>query len=51
MFLVAQPEEIGDGIIRAIDKKRDSIYLPFFWRYIMLIIRSIPEYIFKRLSL
>ncbi|MDX1334168.1 MAG: SDR family oxidoreductase [Gammaproteobacteria bacterium] len=51
MFLVAQPEDIGDGIIRAMEKKKDTIYLPFFWRYIMLIIRSIPEQLFKRLSL
>lgn len=51
MFLVAQPEDIGEGIVRAQEKGKDAVYLPGFWRYIMLIIRSIPEKIFKRLGL
>lgn len=51
MFLVAQPEEVGEGIIRAQEKGKDAVYLPGFWRYIMLIIRAIPERFFKRLGL
>lgn len=51
MFLVASPQDIGRSIVRAIEKRRDTIYLPWFWRYIMLIIRHIPEFIFKRLKL
>ena len=50
-FLYAKPEGIAEGIVSAIDKKRDVVYLPFFWRYIMLIIRALPEPLFKRLSL
>ncbi len=50
MFLVASPEDIATSLIKAADKKRNVIYTPFFWRYIMLIIRSIPEFIFKKLS-
>lgn len=49
--LWATPDDIGRGIIRAVNHKRDVVYLPWFWRIIMLIIRSIPEAIFKRLSL
>lgn len=49
--LWAQPEAIAGGILRAIEAKRDVVYLPWFWRWIMLIIRHIPERIFKRLSL
>lgn len=45
------PETIARGIMRAIDKRKDVVYLPFFWRYIMLIIKLIPERIFKKLSL
>jgi len=45
------PAKIAEGIVRAIDKKRDVVYLPGFWRYIMLIIKLIPEKIFKRMSL
>ena len=49
--LWAQPEAIAQGILAGIKKGRHVVYLPFFWRYIMLIIRLIPETIFKRLSL
>jgi len=45
------PEVISKGIYTAIKKKREVTYLPFFWRYIMIIIKSIPEKIFKYLSL
>jgi short-subunit dehydrogenase len=50
-ILWASPETVGKGIYRAINKKRDIVYLPWFWRWIMLVILSIPERIFKRLSL
>jgi short-subunit dehydrogenase len=51
LFLVASPWEIGEKIVRALEGSRDVVYLPWFWRYIMLIIRLIPEPLFKRLSL
>jgi len=50
LFLVASPEDVAVDLFRAVDKKRDVIYTPWFWRYIMLIIRAIPERIFKKLS-
>jgi hypothetical protein len=50
-LLWAQPEAIAAGILRAIEKRRDVVYLPWFWRWIMLIIRHVPERVFKRLSL
>jgi len=50
-LLWAKPETIAKGIVRAIDKQKHEIYTPFFWRFIMLIIRSIPESIFKKLGL
>lgn len=51
LFLVASPQDIGARIVRALDKSSDVVYLPWFWRYIMLIIRHVPERIFKRLKL
>ena len=50
-LLWAQPEAIAKGIVSAIDKRKNEVYLPCFWSLIMLIIRHIPESIFKRLSL
>ncbi|MDF0597158.1 SDR family oxidoreductase [Psychromarinibacter halotolerans] len=51
MFLVASPDKVAADILKAVRKKRNVIYTPFFWRYIMLIIRSVPEPIFKKLSI
>jgi decaprenylphospho-beta-D-erythro-pentofuranosid-2-ulose 2-reductase len=39
------------SIVAAIDKRRDSLYVPFQWQPIMFIIRNIPESIFKKLNL
>ncbi len=50
MFLVAPPEKVAADILRAVDRRRNVIYTPFFWRWIMLVIRAIPEPIFKKLS-
>jgi short-subunit dehydrogenase len=49
LFLVASPESVAKGIFKAIAKGKDVVYLPGFWRFIMLVVRSIPEAIFKRL--
>lgn len=50
-LLWATPEQVAKGITRAMRKQRDVVYLPWFWRWIMLVIRSIPERVFKRLTL
>ena len=51
LFLVASPDDVANDIWRAISKKRNTIYTPWFWRYIMLIIMHIPEFIFKKLKI
>ncbi len=48
--LWATPEAVAAGILRAIDKRRDVVYLPGFWAPIMLVIKHLPERIFKRLK-
>jgi short-subunit dehydrogenase len=49
--LWAQPGRIAAGIVDAIDRGRSVVYLPWFWRPIMLVIRLIPEPLFKRIPL
>lgn len=51
LFLVAKPERVAKDIIKAIKKNKSVLYTPFFWKWIMLIIKLIPEKMFKRLSL
>ena len=48
--LFSSPASVGRGIVRAIDGRRDVVYLPWYWRFIMLIVRMIPEPLFKRMS-
>jgi hypothetical protein len=50
-FLWAQPDIIAQGIYEAIEKRKNTVYLPWFWRVIMLIFKHVPEGIFKRLKL
>jgi short-subunit dehydrogenase len=49
--LFATASRAGRDIHRAIERRRDVAYIPWFWRPIMAIIRAIPEAVFKRLRL
>jgi short-subunit dehydrogenase len=48
-WMFSRPETIAAGIVRAFDGRCDTIYLPWFWKWIMCGIRSLPERVFKRL--
>ncbi|MEQ9004145.1 MAG: SDR family oxidoreductase [Pseudomonadales bacterium] len=50
-LLWVSPDLVARDILRAVEGRRDVLYTPWFWRPIMWIIRSVPEPIFKRLSL
>ncbi|MCD6046855.1 MAG: short-chain dehydrogenase [Gammaproteobacteria bacterium] len=49
--LTASPQKVAESIVQGIKKSRDVIYAKPVWRHVMLIIRHIPEKIFKRLDL
>ncbi len=49
--LTAQPEEVGQAVLRAVRKGRDVVYVRGVWRLVMAVIRAIPEPIFKKTSL
>ena len=49
--LFASPAYIAAKIVGAMESGKSTIYVPFFWRPIMWIIRSLPERIFNRLSI
>ena len=50
-LLWATPDVVAVSIVKAIEKKKSEIYVPWFWRYIMCVIKSIPESIFLRSKL
>lgn len=49
--LWAQPDEVARRIILAIERGELEIYVPWFWRYIMAVIRGIPLRLFRALKL
>lgn len=49
--LVASPDSVAKQIVKGIERHSNVLYVPKFWALIMLIIRSIPHFIFKRLKL
>jgi decaprenylphospho-beta-D-erythro-pentofuranosid-2-ulose 2-reductase len=51
LFLVASPETAAGHIVRAALKGKDQAYVPRFWWPVMLLIRLIPEKLFKRMRL
>ncbi len=49
--LTAKPDQVAKSIFNAVHKKKNVVYVLPVWRLIMLIIRTIPEGIFKKLKL
>lgn len=49
--LTATPKQAAECIFKAYKKKKNTIYVLPIWGIIMMIIRNIPEFIFKKLKL
>jgi short-subunit dehydrogenase len=50
-LLWASPAKVAQDIYRAVEKRRSVIYTPWFWRWIMLIIRLTPSTLFHKTEL
>ncbi|MDC1067563.1 SDR family oxidoreductase [Candidatus Kapabacteria bacterium] len=50
-LLFAKADAVGKSIHSAILNGKDVLYTPWFWRYIMAIIKAVPESIFKKMSM
>lgn len=50
-LLWAQSGSVARGIVKALDKRRAVVYLPWFWQGIMFVIKHVPEFVFKRVKL
>ncbi|HET9017789.1 MAG TPA: SDR family oxidoreductase [Thermomicrobiaceae bacterium] len=48
--LFATPERVARDIHHAVLHGSDVVYTPRYWRYVMLLIRAMPERIFKRMK-
>jgi len=49
--LFASASTVGRGIYRALQRRGDVVYVPWFWAGVMGVIRNIPESVFKKLKL
>jgi len=49
--LTAQPSEVALDIFNAQQKGKNILYTKWIWKYVMLIIAHIPEFIFKKMSI
>ena len=49
--LFASPEPVGAAIYQAIFKGQETAYVPWFWQGVMIVIKLVPERLFKRLNL
>ncbi len=50
-FLWSKPRTVALAIVKAIKNKKSEIYVPSYWRIIMLIIKLIPNFIFNKIKL
>ncbi|HET8701497.1 MAG TPA: SDR family oxidoreductase [Nitrococcus sp.] len=50
-ILWASPERVGKRIYWSLNNSPDIVYAPFYWRYIMLIVRLMPRMVFKAIRL
>ena len=49
--LWATPQRVAKDVVAAVDRGAGVVYTPWFWRWIMLVIRHVPEFLFVRTRL
>jgi decaprenylphospho-beta-D-erythro-pentofuranosid-2-ulose 2-reductase len=50
-LLWTKPNIVATRIVRAIDKRKDEVFVPAFWWIVMLVVRIIPSKLFKNLKM
>jgi decaprenylphospho-beta-D-erythro-pentofuranosid-2-ulose 2-reductase len=49
--VTAEPEQVAAAVFQGLEKKHNTVYTLWMWRWIMMIIRHIPEFIFKKMEM
>jgi short-subunit dehydrogenase len=49
--LTAQPEKVANDIFSAQQKGKDVLYTKWIWKWVMMVIKMIPEWKFKGMSI
>lgn len=50
-LLTGYPADVASVVFSAVERKKNVVYVKWMWRWIMLVIRSIPEMIFKKMKM
>jgi decaprenylphospho-beta-D-erythro-pentofuranosid-2-ulose 2-reductase len=50
-MLTATTEEVAAAVYNAVTAKKNVVYVKWFWRYIMMGVKNVPEFIFKKMKL
>lgn len=50
-LLWAKPDLVAAKIVKSVDAKKSEAYVPVFWSMLMMVIKSVPNRIFKMLVL
>lgn len=45
-----EPDQVAAQVVRAIDSGVPLIYTPFMWRWVMLVIRSLPRFVMRKIN-
>jgi decaprenylphospho-beta-D-erythro-pentofuranosid-2-ulose 2-reductase len=45
-----EPDAVAARVLRAIDRGKPVVYAPWIWRWIMLVIRSLPRFVMRRIG-
>lgn len=51
IFYAASPQDCARACFKAVMANKRFIYFPFFWRYIIFIIKKLPFFLYKKLSI
>lgn len=47
--LLAKPERVARDIVRGLSRRRTTVYTPGYWRWVMVVIRMLPEALARRI--
>jgi len=47
----AKPQTVAENIVKAIDTKKNEVYVPTFWWLVMVLIKAIPCNLFRKIKL
>jgi short-subunit dehydrogenase len=45
-----EPDQVARDVVRALDKRKAVIYTPGMWRWVMLVIRSLPRFVMRKIG-